>query len=57
MNIKLIAVVILSTLGEGARAQSMVQVYGNIDAGLIKRSGASLNLGKRANNTLGFKGV
>ena len=40
-----------------AHAQSAVQIYGNIDVGLIKRTEQSLSIGKRANNTLGFKGT
>lgn len=40
----------------GAYAQSNVTVYGTLDAGLVKRSGASLALGKRDANTLGFRG-
>ncbi|MES3026154.1 MAG: porin [Pseudomonadota bacterium] len=40
-----------------AHAQSSLTVYGNIDIGAIKRSGTTLNIGKRANNTLGFKGT
>lgn len=47
----------LSAAAAAAQAQSSVQVYGNLDAGIIKRSDQSLAIGKRANNTLGFKGM
>lgn len=40
-----------------AQAQSNVQIYGSIDAGLIKRTGQKVAIGKRANNTLGFRGT
>jgi predicted porin len=40
-----------------AQADSSVTVYGNVDVGVIKRTGTSFNIGKRANNTLGFKGT
>lgn len=47
-------------LGSGAtfaQAQSSVQLYGSVDAGLVKRSNEKLAIGKRANNTLGFRGT
>lgn len=40
-----------------AHAQSAVQVYGTLDAGVVKRSGQDVSIGKRAANTLGFKGT
>ena len=40
-----------------AHAQTSVQIYGNIDVGVNKSSGQTLNIGKRAANTLGFKGT
>ena len=39
------------------QAQSNVTIYGVVDAGVIKRSGASTAIGKRDANTLGFRGV
>ncbi|MDY0973800.1 porin [Massilia sp. CFBP9012] len=56
MNILLAPLALLSAFIGSAYAQSSVQFYGNIDIGLIKRSGQPLALGKRANNTLGIKG-
>jgi predicted porin len=40
-----------------AQAQTAVQIYGTVDAGFIKRTGQTMNIGKRAANTLGFKGT
>jgi predicted porin len=52
------AVALLGAFAAGtAHAQTSVQIYGTIDAGIIKRSGQTLNIGKRASNTLGFKGT
>jgi predicted porin len=58
MKQSLIAIALLGAFAAGtAHAQTSVQIYGTIDAGIIKRSGQSLNIGKRASNTLGFKGT
>lgn len=57
MKKSLLAVALLGTIAGVAHAQSSVQIYGTIDAGLIKRSGESANIGKRSANTLGFKGA
>ncbi|MEO7497886.1 MAG: porin [Massilia sp.] len=57
MKKSLLALALLGAFAGVAHAQSAVQIYGNVDAGLIKRSGSTLNIGKRANNTLGFKGT
>lgn len=57
MKKTLMAAALFGTLAGAAQAQSTVQIYGNLDAGLIKRTGQSLNIGKRAANTLGFKGT
>ena len=57
MKQSLMAVALLGAFAGVAHAQTSVQVYGTIDAGVIKRSGQSLNIGKRASNTLGFKGT
>jgi len=57
MKHSLMAVALLGVFAGAAHAQTSVQVYGTIDAGVIKRSGQSLNIGKRASNTLGFKGT
>jgi predicted porin len=56
MNKSLLAVALLGAFAGVAQAQTNVQIYGTIDAGLIKRTDQSLNIGKRAANTLGFKG-
>lgn len=40
-----------------ALAQSNVQIYGSVDAGLIKRTNTTTAVGKRDANTLGFKGT
>jgi predicted porin len=57
MKKSLLGVALLGAFAGVAHAQTAVQIYGTIDAGFIKRSGQTLNIGKRANNTLGFKGT
>lgn len=56
MKKELLALGILGACVGTAQAQSTVQVYGSIDAGLIKKTGQRTAIGKRANNTLGFRG-
>lgn len=56
MKKTLLAVALLGTFAGLAHAQSTVQIYGTIDAGLVKRTGESTAIGKRSANTLGFKG-
>ena len=57
MKKSLLALALLGAFAGAAHAQSAVTIYGNVDAGMIKRTDQSLNIGKRANNTLGFKGT
>jgi predicted porin len=57
MKKSLVAVALLGAFAGVAQAQTAVQIYGNIDAGMIKRTDQTLNIGKRASNTLGFKGT
>ena len=57
MKKSLLALALLGAFAGSAQAQSSVQIYGNLDAGIIKRDNASTGIGKRANNTLGFKGT
>jgi predicted porin len=58
MKHSLLAVALLGAFAAGTvQAQTSVQIYGTVDAGVIKRSGENLNIGKRASNTLGFKGT
>lgn len=38
-------------------APQSVTIYGVVDAGMVKRTGATLAVGKRDNNRLGFKGI
>lgn len=57
MKKSLLAVALLGAFAGVAQAQTAVTIYGNIDAGLIKRTDQTLNIGKRASNTLGFKGT
>lgn len=57
MKKSLMALALFGAFATVAQAQTAVQIYGNIDAGLIKRSGQTLAIGKRAANTLGFKGT
>jgi predicted porin len=56
MKKSLLALALLGAFA-GAQAQSSVQIYGNLDLGLVKRTDTGLTIGKRANNTLGFKGT
>ena len=57
MKKSLMAVALLAGFAGVAQAQTAVQIYGTIDAGLVKRTDATLAIGKRAANTLGFKGT
>ncbi len=57
MKHSLLAVALLGACAAAAHAQTSVQVYGNLDAGVVKRSGQEVSIGKRAANTLGFKGT
>ena len=41
----------------GAHAQSSVTVYGTLDTGIAKVTGATAQVAKRDNNKLGFRGV
>ena len=57
MKKSLLALALFGAFAGVAHAQSAVVIYGNVDAGMIKRTNQLLNIGKRANNTLGFKGT
>jgi predicted porin len=57
MKKSLLALALLGAFASVAQAQTAVQIYGTVDAGLVKRSDQTLAIGKRANNTLGFKGT
>ncbi|MES2017554.1 MAG: porin [Pseudomonadota bacterium] len=57
MKKSLLAVALLGAFAGVAHAQSSVVIYGNLDLGMIKRTDQTLAIGKRANNTLGFKGT
>jgi predicted porin len=57
MKKSLLALALLGAFAGVAHAQSSVVIYGSLDAGLIKRTDSTLNIGKRLNNTLGFKGT
>jgi predicted porin len=57
MKKSLLAVALLGAFAGVAHAQTAVQIYGTVDAGLIKQTDKTLAIGKRANNTLGFKGT
>jgi predicted porin len=57
MKKSLLALAILGAFAGSAQAQSSVQIYGNLDLGVVKRTDVDTNIGKRANNTLGFKGT
>lgn len=57
MKKSLMAVALVGAFAGVAHAQTSVQIYGTLDAGVQKRSGDTLSIGKRAANTLGFKGT
>ena len=57
MKKSLMAVALLAGFAGVAQAQTAVQIYGTIDAGMVKRTDQTLAIGKRASNTLGFKGT
>jgi predicted porin len=57
MKKSLMAVALLGGFAGVAQAQTAVQIYGTVDAGLVKRTDQTLAIGKRAANTLGFKGT
>ncbi|WP_323142197.1 porin [Massilia phyllosphaerae] len=57
MKKSLMAVALLGGFAAVAQAQTAVQIYGNLDAGLVKRTNQTVAIGKRAANTLGFKGT
>ncbi|GAB3473880.1 porin [Massilia terrae] len=57
MKKSLMALAFLGAFAGVAHAQTAVQIYGNLDAGFIKDTDKTLSIGKRAANTLGFKGT
>lgn len=57
MKKSLMAVALVGAFAGVAHAQTAVQIYGTIDAGIQKQSNQTLSIGKRASNTLGFKGT
>ncbi|WP_305824924.1 porin [Massilia brevitalea] len=57
MKKSLMAVALVGAFAGVAHAQTAVQIYGTLDAGVQKQSGNTLSIGKRAANTLGFKGT
>ena len=57
MKKSLLALALLGAFAGVAQAQTAVQIYGTVDAGITKQTNSTLNIGKRANNTLGFKGT
>jgi len=57
MKKTLVAAALLGAFAGVAQAQTAVQIYGNVDVGVSKRSDQTVGIGKRAANTLGFKGT
>jgi predicted porin len=57
MKKTVVALALMGVFAGVAQAQTSVIIYGRLDAGLVKRSDQTLNIGKRDNNTLGFKGT
>ena len=57
MKKSLVALALFGAFAATAQAQSSVQIYGTIDAGLGKATGETTKVTKRDNNKLGFKGT
>src|SRR4051812_403490 len=57
MKKSLLALALFGAFAGAAQAQSSVIIYGSLDVGVIKRTDQTLNIGKRNNNYLGFKGT
>lgn len=57
MKQSLMAVALFGAFAGAAHAQTAVQIYGTLDAGLIKRTSEPMSIGKRSANNLGFKGT
>ena len=57
MKKSLVALALFGAFAATAQAQSSVQIYGTIDAGVAKATGTSTAVTKRDNNKLGFKGT
>ncbi|MES2130321.1 MAG: porin [Pseudomonadota bacterium] len=57
MKKSLLALALLGAFAGVAQADTAVQIYGTVDAGMLKTTDKTLAIGKRANNTLGFKGT
>src|SRR5471030_2844709 len=56
MKKSLVAIAIFGAFAGAAHAQSSVQIYGTIDAGIAKATGTTAQVTKRDNKKLGFKG-
>ncbi len=56
MKTPLFAMTLAAACASAAQAQTNITLYGAVDAGLVKRTGADMTIGKRDANTLGFKG-
>ncbi|MCC7704983.1 porin [Janthinobacterium sp. GW460P] len=57
MKKSLVALALFGAFAATAQAQSSVQIYGTVDAGLGKLTGETTKVTKRDNNKLGFKGT
>ena len=57
MNKPLLAIALSGACAGAAHAQDAVQIYGTLDAGIVKRSSQDVSIGKRAANTLGIRGT
>jgi predicted porin len=55
MKKSLVALALFGAFAATAQAQSSVQIYGTIDAGVAKATGNSAIVTKRDNNKLGFR--
>ena len=57
MKKSLVALALFGAFAATAQAQSSVQIYGTVDAGLGKATDGTTAVTKRDNNKLGFKGT
>lgn len=49
--------IMAAAMAPQAQAQSNITIYGNLDIGLVKESGNTIQMARGFNNWLGFKGV
>ncbi len=56
MNKKVLALALMSLAGSAAYAQTNVTIYGTVDTGYVKETGADAHMDENATNLIGFQG-